>query len=152
MLKEIIQSILQLFRWSDKQKARILSSYAKRIAERYYNKLFETPWGKRLIAQGKTVKYAEEFLLYLISAYADERLPERTVFQMFFRDVFLDAFPEFAKRMLNGESREEAGKKVFTTELCRKIESEQSIAPVDYVAKLLRGLTNFLDNKEKEKE
>jgi len=153
----MFEKIFQLFKLDEKQKARIISSYAKRIAEKYYTRFFETPWGKKLIAQGKLVRYAEEFLLYLISAYADKKLPEKTIFQMAFRDVFLDAFPEFAKRMLNGEDRHQAGKNTFATysqNLPATIESDSSTKDglVTLLRKGAQKVEKYLAKMEEEKK
>lgn len=117
--------ISDLINLDDKQKAIILAGYAKRWMEKRHTNFFQTPLGKKIVAQGKAEKYIAEFLLYYISTFVDRKLPVRTIPQIVFKDVLMDAFPEFAKRMLNGDSREKAGKEVFTTNLCRRIEAEK---------------------------
>ena len=82
------------------------ANYAKRFMEHVYDNAFQTPLGRKLVAIGKSKKYAVEFGLNLLTAFFEDRLAENTKLKKFVKEVGIDVAPEISKRMING-AREE---------------------------------------------
>lgn len=92
----------------DTATAIYLANYGKRIMEKYYTQIFQTPLGQKIKDWGKVEKHIAEFLFYSVSVAANKKLPDGTVAQKVFKDIAMDAFPEIAKRMHNGENGHDA--------------------------------------------
>ena len=78
------------------------ANYAKRFMEHVYDEAFQTSFGQRLAAMGKSRKYTVEFALNLLSAFFEDRLAENTKLAKFVKEVGIDAAPEISKRLING--------------------------------------------------
>ncbi|OHB17761.1 MAG: hypothetical protein A2734_02795 [Parcubacteria group bacterium RIFCSPHIGHO2_01_FULL_40_30] len=85
------------------------ANYAKRFMEHVYDNVFQTPFGQKLVAMGKSKKYAVEFGLNLLTAFFEDRLAENTKLKKFVKEVGIDVVPEISKRMINGAREEILG-------------------------------------------
>lgn len=117
------------------------ANYVKRFMERVYDSAFDTPLGRKLVAVGKSKKYAVEFGLNFLTAFFEERLAENTKLRKLVKEVGIDVAPEISKRMING-AREEIS-------LSAKTAEEREIAQVllELDDKTLFDLLNWLYEK-----
>ena len=82
----------------------VAASYLKRWLEKRYDTLMDSPTGERLKQLDPKSKYGIEAALYVLTAVLDQKLDDSTPMKALVKNVAMDAGPEMAKRMLNGDS------------------------------------------------
>jgi len=82
----------------------LASMYAKRILEKYYDKLSATEIFTRLKNMNDGEKHIVEFMLYILSSFLDQKMDENTAVKKFLREIGIDAPPEVAKRIMNHDN------------------------------------------------
>jgi len=82
----------------------IISSYGRRFAEPYYDKISQTPFFQKLKQQDSSTKHLIEALLNTFVAFIDQAIDESTPFRKLLKEIFMDSSSELNKRLMNGES------------------------------------------------
>lgn len=88
---------------TDRDLSLMATGYLKRWLERRYDTAMQTPFGEFLHRLDPASKYGLEAALYALTALVDRRLDESTPLGVIVKQVAMDAGPELAKRVLNGE-------------------------------------------------
>jgi hypothetical protein len=87
---------------ADRRTGRFASHYGKRYAEVLYDKaMFDTPLGKRIRQLPNRTKYVLEAIVYGLDAWHADKLPEKTAFEVFVKEMLGDAPSEIASRMFD---------------------------------------------------
>jgi len=100
---------------NETRTALLVTNYVKRFLESRYTDIFETDFGKKLKNLSTGKKYGLEALFYGCATLLNEKLPGNTIPKKVFQDVLMDAFPEIAKRMINGDAKEEDAFQAFVS-------------------------------------
>lgn len=89
---------------SDRDLSLVATGYLKRWLERRYDHTMETPFGQFLLGLDPASKHGLELALYALTALIDRRMDESTPLTVILKQISMDAGPELAKRVLNGDS------------------------------------------------
>ena len=109
------------------------SGYGKMFLERPYDELFKTVWGQRLKGLGIGTKNGLALASGLGFFFLQRKLASNTALTQFFREVTADAWPELAKRLLNGwtDFLTECGQQAKTTEAEQMVTNLKQVSPED---------------------
>lgn len=77
------------------------AGYMKRFLDgSFYDKIFNTEFGKKIKGLDKRIGYGIECGLNLLTAFFDQKLAEDTALKKFLKEVGVDVGPEISKRLI----------------------------------------------------
>ncbi|OGV64917.1 MAG: hypothetical protein A3K19_03315 [Lentisphaerae bacterium RIFOXYB12_FULL_65_16] len=109
------------------------SCYIKRWLEGHYDTLMDLPAVAKLRAASPGTKYAIEAILYALTAYAEQRLSDRSPLGLVVKAVLMDAAPEISSRLLKDAREDLSGAATIDVATA----AAHQLPPPPVIAKLL---------------